>query len=302
MAIGLADYQMNFRGLTFGLTPDGLDSLPVGIMTVTGLEDLDIRAGNSTMPRGDGAIPGLHTINSREISLGLAASGASKSQALSDTVAATLAAFSRTQAPQPLYFKLPGMPERFIFARVIGRQVKHETARTFGHRPILVRLAAADPRIYGAEDTNRTLFIYDATGGGTDYGIDYGVDFTVDTSAEVVLNNDGDDNAYPNVRFYGPPTGTLTEVKLTNTTTGDELEITADLLTGQILSADMRRIISADPGTDPYIHLGGSTRYSDWTLPRTPIYLQPGSNLVRFETTGSTTDAVCVVNYRDTWL
>jgi len=169
----------------------------------------------------------------------------------------------------------------------------------------MVRFTAADPRIYGSDETNRQLPIFDATSGGTNYADDfddYNVDFTVDTSTEIVMRNNGDANAYPTVRFYGPVSGTLTEVKLTNTTTSGELEITAALLTGQLLTADMRRIVAADPGADPYIHLDGSSRYSDWTLPRTPFYLQPGDNHLRFEVTGSTTNARCVVGFHDTWL
>lgn len=300
MSIGLADYEMEFRGLRFGGT-DG--SNPVGIRMIDGLQDFDARVGNTPIPRGDGSIPGLHTVKEKDIKLDLIVNGASKSQAIEDAMAEARAVFQRDQTPEPLYFKFPGQAESFVYARAIGRQERKGIETAFGQRPLLVRMLAADPRVYGSTQKSATLGVYDGTGGGEDFPIpEYGANFNLDTSAEAVVTNAGDANAYPLLRFYYGSAGTITAVKVTNTTTGQVTEFTTTITTGQVLTADMRRIVTADTGDSPYIDLNGSSRYGDWVLPREPFYLVPGDNSLRFELTGTSTDAQCVVTFRDTSL
>ena len=191
-----------------------------------------------------------------------------------------------------------------MYARVIGRVLAHDATTTFALRPILIRFKLADPRTYNVDAVTSAIGIYSAGGGGLDYDItEYGKDYTVDSSSIVVLTNAGDTDAYPLIRFYGPTdAGTLTGMKLTNDTTGQEFEVVTALLAGQILESDQRRIVTADSGTTPFVHIGGASRYSAWVLPRAPFYLASGDNLVRYEVTGTTADAPCVLTYNDTWL
>jgi hypothetical protein len=294
--MALNDYEMSFRGLTFG------GSTALGIKSIDGLQDFDASLGDTPIPRGDGDIPGLHRVAGKTITLELVAKGVAKSQALADTLAAAAEVFQRSTMPERLYFKLPGQSESFVWARCIGRAIKQTPDVAFGARPLLVRLKAADPRVYGVTQQNETLGVYDGSGGGSDLDFDFPVDFSVDTSAEAIVTNNGDFNSYPLLRFYGPTTGTVTAVKLTNVTTGQVTEFETTIITGQILTADMRRIVTADTGDDPYVSLDGSSRYGDWVLPRTPFALAPGDNALRFEVTGTSVDALCVVTHRDTSL
>ena len=249
--LGLADYEMSYRGMVFG----GGHSL--GIQKVVGLQDLSIRSGDVPIPRGDGNIPGLHTIKGKDIVLGLVANGVPKSQDLADTVHLASTTFRRTDIPEPLYFKLPGMDESFVYVRCVGRVITHTPEMTFGHRPIRVRLTAADPRVYGSDSETTNINIYDASGGGSDFPFDFAEDFTVNTSREAVLTNDGDTDAHPLLRFYGPATGTVTSVKLTNPTTGQVFEVTTATPRvpgpyGRTCAALSRPI----PGDEPYVALG----------------------------------------------
>lgn len=295
--MALADYQFKYRGLTFGADQ------AIKVEAVEGLDDLSVAVGDIRLPRNHGAIPGLHTVNPREVVLRLIVRGDKRSQALADSVSEAMAVFASSRdTAYPLSFKEPGMPVRRINTRVIGRARPRHPGTTHGMEKIVVRMIAADPRIYADTEESSLLNPYDVGGGGADYDFDYGVDFALDTSGELTLTNGGDSWAYPRLRFYGPDSGTVTGVKVTNTTTGVVFDLDSDILTGQIIDADMRRIVAADPGDDPFISLGGSSRWGDWQLPRTPLYLVPGDNTLRFEVTGTSTDAQCVVTFRDCWL
>ena len=296
--MALNDYEYEYRGFVFGPPPHA-----VGVIEATGLTDLIAEVGDTPIPRGSGDVPGLVVAGPKYVTLAMRAKGEKRSQALADALSEAREAFAMTQTPEALKFKEPGVPERLIYARTIGFAVLRNPTTTHGFQPFAVQLKASDPRVYSAEEYGTNLSIYDASGGGTDYPEDYGIDFLGATSTnERVLTNDGNANAYPKLRFYGPTTGTLTGVTVTNITTGQTLVINSTILSGQILTADMGRLVTLDPTDVPYINLDGSNRYGDWQLPRDPFYLAPGDNTLRFEVTGTTTDALCVINHRDTWL
>lgn len=294
----ISDYQVRFNSLTMGMGTD------YSIAKLEGLEDLTARSGDAAIPRADGDIVGLHTAAAKELVAEVYVRGEKDSQDLRDKVQALHTAFQHREQPTQFYWREPGFTdERYVWARPIGRaQVRNP--RT-AHQPnMALRLKVADPRIYADAQKSINMGVYDASGGGMDFDEDeYPMEFAVDTSAISIATNDGNSNAYPLLRFYGPVSGTVTEVTLTNSTTGLTAVFATTILNGQILSADMRRIVTADTGDDPYVALDGSNRYGDWELPRRPFYLAPGDNELRFEVTGgSSTDALCVVTYRDTWL
>jgi hypothetical protein len=87
---------------------------------------------------------------------------------------------------------------------------------------------------------------------------------------------------------------------MTNLTNGSVLQITTTITTGQILSADMTAAVTGANAL--VISLSGANRYGNWTVPRTAFSLSPGSNVLRFQVTGTSTDAVANLTWRDTWL
>lgn len=294
----LIDYQFEYNGLQFGMGTD------YSLAKIDGLEDLNARMGDAALPRGDGDIGGLHTASGKELVAEIYVKGQKGTQELRDKVQALHTAFQHRTDALPFFWREPGFTdERYLWARPIGR-AQARNPRT-AHQPnMLVRLKVADPRIYGDAQKNVNVALYDAGGGGMDFPEEeFGMEFTGDSSTSVIADNLGNARAYPLLRFYGPGTGTVTEVTLTNSTTGQTAVFSTTILSGQILSANMRRIVTADTGDDPYISLDGSSRYGDWNLPRDPFYLEAGQNELRFEVTGGTsTDALCVVTFRDTWL
>lgn len=294
----LVDYTFEYNGLTMGAGTN------YSVIAVDGLEDLNARMGDVGIPREDGDIAGLHTAAGKSITMNILVKGVKGTQALRDSVQALHTAFQHRTLAIPFYWREPGFAdERFLYVRPTGRAQMRDAQGA--HQPsIMVRVKASDPRVYADAQEQANMTVYSASGGGMDFDeIEFGMEFAEDTSSEVIATNVGNANAYPLLRFYGGLTGTVTEVSITNSTTGQASVFTTTLLIGQILSADMRRIITADTADTPYIELGGSTRYGDWNLPREPFYLAPGDNELRFEVTaGSSTNALCVATYRPTWL
>ena len=294
----IADYQVEYNGLLMGKGTN------FRIAKLDGLEDLNARVSDTSIPRADGDIAGLHTASGKQVVAEIFVHGDKDSQALRDDVQALHTAFQHRDQPLQFFWREPGFTdERFIWARPI-RRAQARNPRT-AHLPgIMVAVKAADPRIYGDVQYNKNLTVYSASGGGMDFDEEeYPMEFAADASSEIIATNAGNANAYPLLRVYGPISGTVTEVTITNSTTNKTAVFATTILTGQILSADMRRIVTANTADDPYVALDGSTRYGDWELPREPFYLAPGDNALRFEVTGGTsTDALCVVTYRDTWL
>lgn len=285
-----ADYTMEYNGLVFGMGTD------IKIEQISGFEDFDTSQGDSAIPREWGDVPGLHRVNSREVYLQLTAVDDDAWQIILDT-------FKPTDTPTALYLTEPTFGERFVYARPIGRYFVRNPIHKF-KKMISIRFKLADPRLYGAQKSG-TIPLYDSGGGGgVEYDIDYGIDFTGGATGDTIVTNDGNADAYPTLAIYAPTSGTSLTASLTNLDTGEIAEFTfsTDLNPGDIFTADMRRIVVVDPGDVPYIRLSGTNRYGDWDLPRAPFAIPPGSSTLRFEISGSGTDAVCSVTFRDTSL
>jgi len=291
------DYQYEYRGLTFGMGTD------YPIISVEGLEDDAVRMGDAVIPRRGGDIQGLHVAASRSIVMEIGVRGTPGSTTMRAKIQALIDAFQHSDDAHALKFQEPGMDQRYVSARPVGRVAKRNGRYKFTavHK---VRLKLADPRTYAVVGDSEILPHYSATGGGLDYAItDYGKDYTVDASSEVVVTNDGNADAYPVLQFFGPTVGTVTQVTLTNTTTDESVVFDTTILTGQILTADMHSIVTVAPSDQHVVRLGSTNKYSEWAQPRTPFKLVAGDNVLRFEITGGTsTDATCAVNFKDTWL
>ena len=295
----LSDYEFKYNGLTIG--PDH----PVGLIEVEGLTDLTVNLGDVSIPRGSGDVPGLAVAQSKSVTLHLKVSGEARSAQLAADFDSVRDAFAITQDPKPLTWKEPGFDERLVYCRPVGVFVPRNPTLTKSHRPVTVRLKAADPRVYSSEEYSDTASVYNPSGGGTDYSKDGNIDYVGDeTAGEIVATNKGTTDAYPVVRFYGPSSGTMTGAKIQNITTGAEadFDFASGLLSTDIFTADFRRLVTVDPGELPYIRLNSSNRYGEWQLPRIPFAIAPGDNVLRFEVDGTTTDSQAVITWRDTSL
>lgn len=294
-ALGLADYTFNYNGLTFG------DNTGYYVDHHEGLEGFDTRVSDSDLPRGDGAIRGLDYVAPRTIAFTLAL-GETADTAYETRWAALRAAFLPSRSvDQALTFKRPGMAERFVNCRPITltRVQEYLQFDQVGHPPLVLR--AVDPRIYSSAQYSQNATVYAPTAGGMDWPVaNWPIDFTGATQNLLSATNNGTAEAYPLIRFYGPTVGTCTGVTLTNTTTGAVLAIATTLTTGQILTADMSAAVTG--ANTNVIDLSGTSRYGSWTVPRTPFSLTPGGNTLKFQVTGTSTDCIANVTWRDTWI
>ena len=293
------DYQVEYRGLVMGL---GTNFHIVGL---DGLEEDAVRMGDSTIPRAGGDIQGLHVPAARQITLDVIVNGVKGSQAQRDDVQALIDAFQHSDEAHNFYFQEPGfVGRRYVLARAAGRAQARDPRAPFTPR-FKLRLKLADPRAYEENTNQGNLTDYDAGGGGMDYDVvEYGREYTVDTSNQTTLTNAGNAKAWPVLRFYGPTVGTITEVTLTNISTGQAATVfSSTLLTGQILVADMDAIVAVRSTGLHVVRLGATNKFTEWDQPRDPFYLQAGENVLRFEiSAGTSVDGLCTVTYRDTWL
>lgn len=295
--MSLSDLQWSYRGLTFGA------GTSYHVNRAEGFEGFEVRSSDSDLPRGDGAIRGLDYVAPRTVAFELALiEMAGDTATYEDRWAEVREAFRPCRdTDYDLTFKRPGAPERVIRCRPVQltRTEDFKRYNILGFPPVVLR--AADPRLYSTELHTGTVPIYAATLGGVDFPVtEFSVDFTGGTQTEFVAENAGTADAYPLVRFYGPTSGTCTGVALTNTTTGQVLDVATTITTGQILTADMAA--AATGANTLVVALGGSSRYGNWALPREPLALAPGSNNLRFQVTGTSTNVICNLTWRDTWL
>ena len=86
--MALSNFEFTYRGFTFG---NGHATRPFNI---SGLDDLAVTTADVRLPRLHGNIPGLHTVDARDIQFDLYITGAKGSAALEDELDAALAVFT----------------------------------------------------------------------------------------------------------------------------------------------------------------------------------------------------------------
>lgn len=293
--MALADYQFSYNGLVFG------QGTNYYVDHHEGIEGFTARVSDSDQPRNDGGIRGLDYVAPKVIAFTLAL-GETSDTSYETRWAALRAAFMPSRSTDlPLVFKRPGVAERQINCRPI-QLTRVEEFLSFdqvGHPPLVLR--AADPRIYATTVQSANATVYSAVAGGMDWPVgNWPIDYTGATQNLLAVTNNGTAEAYPLVRFFGPVVGTVTGVTLTNLTNGSVLAIATTMTTGDILTADMTAAVTG--ANSLIISLGGASRYGSWTVPRTAFSLSPGSNVLKFQVTGTSADAIANLTWQDTWM
>lgn len=288
----LLNYQFWFGGSTEPGKVFGIDT-EIDVVSAEGIEEIKIRSGTRTLPRDDGSVPGLHLVASKDVIFDLDILGDTEYYSFLDALV------PKQNTEGEVHWKFPGQAQKFMRGRVFARSDKR-TGFTNSKIPMTLVFEIADPRIYDLVNESETINIFSPQAEGIDFEIDFEVDFTLVGGGgfDVVHTNDGNADAYPLVRFFGPTSGTCTAVKLVNRTTGVDLELNTTILSGQILTCDMDARKRGSGSR--IIDLSGASRYGDWVLPRDTFYLQPGDNVIRLEITGTSIDVVAVTNWRAT--
>lgn len=293
--MALADYQFSYNNFTFG------DGTVYYVDHFEGFEGYEVRQSDSDQPRNDGAIRGLDYVGARTIGITLALAETTDTDYEARWATLRAAFVPSRSTDLPLTFKRPGQDERYINCRPVQltRVEEYTKFNQVGHPPVVLR--AVDPRIYSTTAKTVNTTVYAAVSGGMDWSVtNWPVDFAGGSQNFAVAVNNGTADAYPLIRFYGPTVGTCTAVTLTNLTNGDVLTVITTISSGQILTADMNA--AATGANSLIVSLDGSNRYGSWAVPRSAFRLSPGSNSLKFQITGTSTDMVANLLWRDTWL
>jgi hypothetical protein len=96
---------------------------------------------------------------------------------------------------------------------------------------------------------------------------------------------------------FSAPAG-MSAWTITNQTTGQTFIVAQTLNVGETLIADMTIAATGKPGLP--ISIGGASRYASWTPPRTPFYLAPGANVIRFDVATGDPNATCLLQWQNT--
>lgn len=296
--MALNDGEWRYRGLTMG------GDTAYDVDEVVGIRGFKARDSSVLLPRGDGQVPGRNYLKGKTVSLRVRTYGVPDTTDQAGKEQDLETAFQVSQDDQfDLNYKRAGWPEQRIIGRTVSidRVLRHNNER--GSAPYIVTLQASDPRTYGIILAQVTVPIFDASKtGGLDYPVNYPKNYNQGSSAgaTATIANAGNATAWPVIEIAGPTDGgTLTGFTLINLTSGDELEVNTDVLAGQVLRVDMTALVTGSG--ELVVSLDGSTRYNDWELPRAPFGLDPGSNELRFNVSGTTEAAVCSVSAYDTW-
>lgn len=289
----LADGQASYRGLLLGA------GTAFGLRSVEGLEGVDVRFPNRPIPRGAGSIPASSYANDRTPIIEFVVHRVD-GVTLAERLRQLHDVLTPIDTPAAFEWKWEGAPQRRVMAvpHIVPAQKQARIADIVAYPK--VSLWCPDPRIYGADMHSQLVPLYSTGGGGLDYPVDYPKEYTSGPSTDVVVTNAGNDDAWPLVRFSGPTVGTVTGVTIRNVTIGEQVEITTTLTTGQILTFDGEAYVTRAPRQ--IVAVDGTERYDDWELPHRPLRLPPGESQLRFEITGTSTDAQCLVSWSDTWI
>lgn len=248
----VAENEWSYNGLLFGY------GSPIKVVNVDGLYDADIRSSSQPKSVDHGSYISARFFDEKKIVI----SGHvhSEEQAnFSSEVAALRRAFVPVDAILPLTFKLPGETERLVYCLPQKRRMPQDT--DFIQNKLAkwtVELLAGDPRVYS---TVEKLL----AGAG-------------------IASNEGDFSTLPIITISGPSTNPL----ITNTTTGESIQVMKTLIAGQVLVLDFPAKTVKLDGVSVYDSLGSGFSW---------FPLRPGDNAITVSGGGT-----FETRWRDAWV
>lgn len=182
---------------------------------------------------------------------------------------------------------------KLLYVKVMYVQLLESTRQGLV-QPFRLICKVKDPTIYGA--TAKTASTQQATPtastGTALYSFKYPILYGASTySVTSDATNSGDKPAYPaSITVYGP----VNTPKITNGTTGEYIEVSTNVGSGQILN------IAYDADT-LIVTLDGVSKLNLVTSTSTYFKLRPGPNPITLSGSSISTGAYAVVNYRDAY-
>lgn len=282
----LQDYQISIPGLTIG---PGTDHILVGW---TGYGVPSMRNSDDPVPQDDGTWTGPDYLDARELGLTVITRGDSPDDVVQNAEA-LLAAWSLDTASDgygarmQLNLKMPGIDERIIFGR--PRRARLETQRIVGTNIASeLEFYCPDPLWYSADLHSQGFSLSEpASGRGYDRDYDYGYGGATDSGIEQ-LTNAGSRGVWPSAVIEGP----VVNPRIENITTGQTVQFTITMESGQTLELDFKEKTVLLNGTSSRYF----TKSGEW------FKLAPGANDVRFASGSYDAGAALTMTWRDAWV
>lgn len=191
----------------------------------------------------------------------------------------------------PLYFKSPGVAERFLLVKPLGINYSWNVDRRLGIIDVQFNAFAEDPRIYENNFISFQLSLGATT--FTGFGFNFNFNFTFGgvstTTDQFTFNVAGNRPTPPTFIIHGP----VTNPKILNDITGRQMEFTNIILTASdTLTIDTK---------NKTVKLNGTANRRGNLVAPTWFYLQPGSNTIRFRADSSDPTAALEVQYYPAW-
>ena len=283
----MTDYQLSVAttGLLLGAGTDYI------VHSWDGLGLPGVRTNDRPKPYVHGAFLGPEFVDGRNVIIDVSLRGDSDTDAMS-MLDALIAAwyFDATgltayDTSSYLTVKLPGQSIRRLYGR--PRRGKIDIDRLLqGHPSASLEWWAGDPRWYSDDLHSQGMSLGSATTGRSyPRSYDFGYGGTATSGAASIVNA-GNFITQPTLRLDGP----LTNVTLTNETTGESLVITYTLGSGEYLLVDFAAKTVLLNGTASRYYAKSGTWWA----------LRPGSNSIRFA--ASSGSGTATLSWRDAWL
>lgn len=190
----------------------------------------------------------------------------------------------------PLYFKSPGVTERFLRVKPLGVRYNWTALRRTGQAEIQFLAFAEDPRIYDSlavtQSINLGATIF--TGFGFPFGFNFGFGGISSVTDEVVVTNTGNRPSPPVFTINGP----VTNPRILNDTMNKEMQFNIILATGETLVVDPR---------NKTVKLNGSVNRRNTLLAPTWFYLAQGANSIRYRAESSDPASSLSILFRPAW-
>jgi len=265
-----ADYQYEYSGLLMGAGTsyivervDGLYSLP------------DIRSRDSERQDEHGLYSGVDLLSGRRIVIRLALAEPD-APSLESLLANAGRAFRPGTVEELFVFQRPAQGgKRFVKAKTkrknFDAEIDWHYSRGAGRG--FVELQASDPRIYSLslKSTQVTL----ASGASA--------------AGDLLVENDGDFDTFGTITIIGP----TVDPRIQNTADGSkEIKLNITLTTEEMVIDLQRKTVTVD-GVDRYDVVRNDSQW--WRI-------LPGTNIIKYNRTGTTGDSLMVIQHRDTWI
>jgi hypothetical protein len=191
----------------------------------------------------------------------------------------------------PLYFKAPGVNERFLYVKPLGVNYDWSVDRRLGIADVQFLAFAEDPRIYESTLLTRQIFLGATVFTGFNFNFSFNFSFggvSTTTDQETIIVG-GNRPTPPIFEIHGP----VSNPRILNDVTGTAMTFSGiDLGVTDTLTVDTK---------NKTVKLNGTANRRNTLVAPTWFYLQPGNNTIRYQASSADPSSFMYIYYRPAW-